>query len=116
MTNKNFNQISKYALILSVSYLMQMAFSKYIYISNTEQFSVIERGFRSMIPVLFALVLNAITSLIVYRDIKSNNIKTKYVLLTTLLYRPVGVVAFLLFSIYKNVDDDIIVNKNTENR
>jgi hypothetical protein len=59
-----------------------------------------QRGLISAVPVIFTFVLNIITSFLVFRDKVTNKVETKYVIAATILYRPVGVVAFLIYSIY----------------
>ena len=100
MTDRNFRLISKYALLLAISYLLEYAFNRYVKNFNTDLVTRTNQILVSTSPYIFALLLNIVTSIIVYRDKLTLNIKTKYVIIATTLYRPIGVVAFLLFSIY----------------
>ena len=100
MTDRNFRLIAKYALILSISYLIEIALRKYINQLDLELVTMEQRGLISAAPVIFTFVLNIITSFLVFRDKVSKKIETKYVIAATILYRPVGVVAFLIYSIY----------------
>ena len=111
MTERNFKLISKYALLLSVSYVMEYAFNRYVRSFNTDLVTRTNQMLISITPFILILILNLITSLVVYRDKVTNNIKTKYVILATMLYRPIGVVAFILFSIYDSKDKE---NKTQE--
>jgi len=107
MTDRNFKLIGKYALLLSISYLLELAFNRYMRSFNTDLVARTNQILVSAAPhILTLLLLNLITSIIVYRDKLSQNIKTKYVILATVLYRPIGVVAFLLYSIYENGSED----------
>lgn len=100
MTDRNFKLISKYALLLSISYLLEVTFNKYVRSFDIDLVTRTRQTLFSTAPYLLTFLFNIITSLIVYRDKTAQNIKTKYVILATVLYRPIGVVAFLLYSIY----------------
>lgn len=100
MTDQNFKLISKYALLLSISYLLEIALNRYVKGINTELVTRANQMLISSTPYFFTLLLNVVTAIIVYRDKVAQNIKTKYVIIATTLYRPIGVVAFLLYSIY----------------
>lgn len=112
MTDRNFRLISKYALLLSISYLLEFAFNRYMRSFNTDLGTRTSQLLVSTAPYMLTLLLNIITSLIVHRDKVAKNIMTKYVILATVLYRPIGVVAFLLYSIYdKGTEDDRQLNR-----
>ena len=100
MTDSNFKLISKYALLLSICYLLEFAFNRYLRSSHADLVPRIDPFLVSATPYFLTLLLNVITVIIVYRDKVTNHTRTKYVILATVLYRPVGVVAFLLYSIY----------------
>ena len=106
MTDRNFRLISKYALLLSISYLIELALTRYINQLDLELVAMENRSLISTAPVVFTFILNIITSLIVFRDKVAKRIETKYVIVATILYRPIGVVAFLLYSIYGNESAD----------
>jgi Na+/phosphate symporter len=112
MIDRNFKLISKYALLLSISYLLEFAFNRYVINFNVDQVTSTNQILVSTAPYMLILLLNIITSIIVYRDKVTQNVKTKYVILATVLYRPIGVVAFLLYSIYsKGTEDERQVNR-----
>jgi hypothetical protein len=100
MTDRNLRLTGKYALLLSISYLLELALRRYISQIDFELVTMEQRGLISTAPVIFTFALNIITSFIVFRDRVINRIETKYVIVATILYRPVGVVAFLIYSIY----------------
>lgn len=52
-----------------------------------------------MVPSLLWFALNIITVFIIQQDKNRLNIETRYVYIATILYRPIGVVTFLLYSI-----------------
>jgi Na+/phosphate symporter len=112
MIDRNFKLISKYAVLLSISYLLEFAFNRYVINFNVDQVTRTNQILVSTAPYMLTLLLNIITSIIVYRDKVTQNVKTKYVILATVLYRPIGVVAFLLYSIYsKGTEDERQVNR-----
>ncbi len=100
MTDRNFKLIGKYALLLSISYVLEFTFNKYIRGFNTEPVIKPNQILVFFAPYMLTLFLNIITAIIVYRDKITQNITTKYVILATVLYRPIGVVAYLLYSLY----------------
>lgn len=102
MTDRNLKLISKYALLLSISYILEFAFNRYIRSFNPDFVTKTEPILVSTAPYILTLLFNIITSIIVYKDKVIHGIRTKYVILATVLYRPIGVVAFLLYSIYDN--------------
>lgn len=99
MTDSKFKLISKYALILSISYLFEFAFNRYIRQLNLDPETRTNEILISTVPYMLTFLLNIITAIIVYRDIVNKNIRTEYAILATVLYRPLGVVVFLLYSI-----------------
>jgi hypothetical protein len=52
-----------------------------------------------------AIILSILVAVIVSRDIKKLGIKTNYVILATILFRPVGVCAFLLYAIHNECNE-----------
>jgi hypothetical protein len=99
MRDDKFKQVSKYALILSITYLFEFVFNRYVRHFNLDPERRINEILLSNAPYLLTLLLNIITAIIVYRDIVTKGIRTKYVIVATVLYRPIGVVVFLLYSI-----------------
>jgi hypothetical protein len=57
---------------------------------------------RPVISSNFSLLLNIVAALFLSQDIKAHKVKTKYVILTTVLFRPVGIFVFLLFLFYQD--------------
>jgi hypothetical protein len=107
MTDGKFKLISKYALLLSISYIVEFALSRYYLGSvNTDLLSRTNQFLILAAPTILTLLFNIIVAAIVHRDKETQNLKTKYVILATVLYRPIGVVAFLLYSIYNNWTED----------
>jgi hypothetical protein len=95
------NLIGKYALILATFSIITVAFQHLI---SSEEFSddvIRNMLFHTYIPLAFSSLLNVVTALIVQRDIRKHAIKTKYIMVATIFYRPVGVFAFLLYLIFR---------------
>jgi hypothetical protein len=61
--------------------------------------------YTAIAPDVFILLLNVTTTFIILHDIKKFHIKTHYILPATLLFRPIGVFAFLFFLFFKNESD-----------
>jgi len=102
MTDRIYALISKYALLLSIFYFLSYAFSWTV---NTYELPSDERSYiylRAISPVILDLLLNISAALVVKQDVDKYKVGAKYVILATLLYRPLGVVAFLLFLILQN--------------
>lgn len=106
MIDDDFKLISKYALLLSASYLIEVAINKYVGSFDTKQMSYNESILIAEVPLLLTILFNIIISVIVYRDKMKLKIETPYVILATVIYRPVGVVAFLLYSIFNHRTDN----------
>lgn len=96
------NIIGKYASILAVfsiiAILPQYLLPNVIFSEER----VTNMLYQTYIPLALGLLLNLITAFVVKQDIRKYNIKTKYIMVATILYRPVGVFAFLLFLIFQD--------------
>ena len=102
MSNRLYSMIGKYALLLSIFYLISYAF-RWAANSYEFPFSLAENTFvRSTAPTIFDLLLNVVSAFVVHHDIAKSGLRTKYVVLTTVFYRPLGIVAFLLFLILQS--------------
>ena len=100
--------IGKYALILAVSSIFVTALQ---YVTSYQIFSdeeMTNRLIQIYIPIVFSLTLDLITALIVRQDIRKHNVKTKYIMVATILFRPAGVFAFLMFLFFRDK-----LNKNS---
>lgn len=101
MSNRLYSMIGKYAALLSIFYLISYAFR---WAANSYEFplsfNLSESTFvRATAPTIFDLLLNVVSAFIIHHDITKSGVRTKYVVLSTVLYRPLGIVAFLLFLI-----------------
>ena len=94
--------IGKYALILAVSSIFVTALQ---YITSYGVFSdevMTNNLIQVYIPITFNLLLNVITAFIIWQDIRKYNVKTKYIMVATILFRPAGVFAFLMFLFFRD--------------
>src|SRR5687768_1266671 len=95
------NLIGKYALILA-AFSIVTTVPQYL-LPNMELSDEPVRNMliQTYIPLALGVFLNLVTAFLVKQDIRKPNVKTKYIMVTTILYRPVGVIAFLLFRIFQ---------------
>lgn len=103
MNEKMIALIRKYALWLTVTYGIQFALVKVAYqfnygfdLDNPKYIVVL---IQVSIFVMHTL-LNVITAFVIKRDKDKFQIYTQYVYLTTVLFRSLGVFAFLLYAFY----------------
>jgi hypothetical protein len=103
MTIQN-KMISKYALLLSVFFAVEHIFYKYKYLLDIIAPEMNTRQQQALFDIYtslgFGLLLNVITAVLINIDIKKLNLSTRYVILATVLYPPVGVCAFILYMMY----------------
>jgi hypothetical protein len=98
MSEIDLKLVNKYALILAATYLLEFIVNKTMRMLYFEIMS--EPSWLNFIHQVFPFVLNLISAVMVSRDSKVFGIKTRYVVMSTIIYRPVGVVMFLLYLIY----------------
>lgn len=98
MTEDNSRLIGKYALLLGAFALLEYLVRQYFREATLDfgDYQVL----RATIPTGLTFLLNIVTALLIYADTKRTGIKTTYVTLATILYRPIGVCAFLLYIIF----------------
>ena len=99
MNDRIYALIGKYALLISLFYMLSYAFKLTV---NTFEFGSELRDLayiRGIGPITLDLLLNIIAAFLVQRDVNRYKIKNSYVVLATVLYRPLGIFAFLLFLI-----------------
>jgi hypothetical protein len=115
MKDRSFELVTKYALLLSVFYLIYLAFENIVLTALTGTEIGVNMAWRVMYPHIFNFGLNLVAAYIVALDIRKYNVKTKYVILSTILYRPIGVLAFLIFFVLqsraKTEHEQIQINK-----
>jgi hypothetical protein len=103
MNEKMIALIRKYALWLTVTYGIQFALARVIYQFNygfgLDNSKNIVWLLQVSIFVMHTL-LNMITAFVIKRDKDKFEIYTQYVYLATVLFRSLGVFAFLLYAFY----------------
>lgn len=98
--------ISKYALMLIILYLVQYGFDRFYNIYLREiifgnQHSIWD----FLIPWSSFILLNMITAFVVASDIKKNQLKAPYLILLTVVFRPLGI-CLLLISLISNNEQE----------
>lgn len=88
-----FNIIQKYAIILIMTYALQFGLPYLIDFISIPQERILLTQY-SFIAIM--IVLNILTSLFVFADMKKYDLKMKYLVLLTIIYRPVGICIFLI--------------------
>jgi len=89
----------KYALCLSVIYVVEIAIGRFTDYIDLDLDRSGQAFFQFSVAVLIML-LNVIIVFVIKRDKDKFQIPTQYVYLSTILYPPVGVCAFLLYAYY----------------
>ena len=89
--------IAKYALILIIFYLIQFLFNHAIdYYIKQKEVADMNIFWISSFSSLIIILLNIITALIVRSDIKRFELKTRYLIFLTLVWRPLGICLFFI--------------------
>ena len=109
MTKDNIRLIGKYALLLAIFYAAEYALG--VYVSELETLPIdVSPFWRTYIPRAFGVLLNVVMAFIIYLDKERMGIETRFVMIATVLFKPIGVVAFLLCSMKSqgrpDYDDD----------
>ena len=94
MNEKLIKLFGKYALVLSVSYVIEIAVRRFGFDIDLD-LALVELSIYGMITMM-----NVIVALVIKKDKDTFLIPTRYVYLSTILYRPVGVCAFLIYAFY----------------
>lgn len=101
--------IAKYALILIIFYLAEYLFILGVrYAISIQVFEVRTLGLLWYLDTTLSIIFNIITALIIRNDINRLEIKTKYLVLMTLLWRPLGVSLFLLSLLNQKGNNQIV--------
>lgn len=100
--------IAKYALILIALYLFEYLLIIGIkYAATIQLFDVTTMGLLWHLDAVMSILLNIIVALVIRHDIKRLEIKSKYLVLLTLLWRPLGVSLFLISLLNQNRNNQI---------
>jgi hypothetical protein len=92
--------IAKYAWLLSLFFILEFSFFRFVPWSHFGYVRDFEYYLLESLPFILTAVLNIVMARIIFIDIKRHNVETRYVLLATVLYKPVGVCIFLIYLIY----------------
>jgi hypothetical protein len=106
MKDQVFRLITKYSLLLTAFYILSFVFTRAIIEIDFGDNRAINTNIRQLAPFILNILLNLITAYIIGQDIKKFDIKTKYVILATIVFRPIGVFAFLLFFHFQDEQKD----------
>lgn len=110
MLNKNeiAKIIAKYALILIVLYLIQYVFNFLLdnYLGK-QDIDFTKKMWLSYISIGVTILFNLITAIIVNSDIRKLQLKTRFITVMTLVWRPLGICLFLISLINHSRDDNI---------
>lgn len=90
--------IAKYAIVTATTYALEYGFSIVLnkLVIDPESYSLLYSRFYGF---GLTVVLNIILALIIYSDSSRLNIKAPYAVLATIVCRPIGVFAFLIYAI-----------------
>jgi hypothetical protein len=102
MKDRIFSLITKYALILAGLYFLDDVYSivvtEYRPVYDSPEFA----PWWPIINFTFDMLLNIITVLFLLQDIREHKVRTKYVIVMTVIFRSIGVFVFLLFLFYQD--------------
>src|SRR5687767_13676355 len=102
MNNVVYKYIVKYSLMLGAcSLLVYTADLALQYIPDNPDLTNNDLYMINSIPSLLTYFLNLVVAFMLYVDIRKLNLPTRYVIVATIFFRPVGVCAFLLYLIYE---------------
>jgi hypothetical protein len=96
MTETVSKLIGKYAWTLAVMHLISFAFGR-LMIEVRDNFDFEILTILTSLPLAFGVLLNLVAAFMVRRDVKKYGVGTRYVMLATIVYRPLGIFAFLMF-------------------
>lgn len=102
MNPKSAALIAKYAILLAITYAVESGLS--IYVKNFKIEALSSFDFISYYRPVISLLLNGVMALLIYPDIAKLKISAPHAILATLLFRPVGVFAFLMYVIIANTN------------
>jgi uncharacterized membrane protein YhdT len=98
--------IGKYALILSIFYVLEFITGHFIgqLVKDTTDYEM--NNYFMTGNIILPYLLNIIVAFIIYSDKNRLEIEGKYSVLLTIIYRPVGIVLFLIYVIDKEIKKD----------
>lgn len=98
MKESYYKLVGKYTLLLAV--LMFIEYIVHLYVRNFMDLPPEDTALSVILLATLTLAFNAVTAFVIYSDIKIMGLKTRYVILATVLYKPIGICAFLIYVVY----------------
>jgi hypothetical protein len=111
----NFNSetnkvIVKYALLLTILYAVQLSVS-YLMMLYPKPTDNVEILLKSAIPLFVVIIGNLLAMYFVMKDKKKFQIQNRYLAISTLCFRPVGVCILLIQIVLESKRASVEVNK-----
>ena len=99
--------IGKYALIIIIIYLIQTLFD-FAFDHYFKKHTILNEMpiWISFVPRALGLLFNIFTAIIIFIDIKRFELKTRFLVLMTVVIGPLGVCMFLISLIYNLINDE----------
>ena len=104
MNNKLTFLIGKYTLMLAISYALEFGVNHVLQMASVELYTYIAIWLR-YVPIILSITLSVVMAIILSADISKMKVRAPYVILTTILFRPIGVVAFLIYVIISDQNE-----------
>lgn len=107
MNNKLTSLIGKYTLLLAITYAVEFGVNLLIQNAGIDWYTYIAIWMR-FLPTVLSIIMNVVITIIMYSDIKKMSIKAPYAIVATLLLRPIGVCAFLIYVIISDKNESTL--------
>jgi len=113
MNNEIIKTIGKYALLLTVFYLIDIAVGRYTdFIVDNAKTRSSEMLLVSL-PMIISYFLNTVTAILISFDKTKFSLTGKYSVLLTIIYRPIGIVLFLIYLINSGIKSESTYNSKS---
>ena len=113
MNNEIIKTIGKYALLLTIFYLIDIAVGRYTdFIFDKAK----SRGAETLLvslPMIVSYFLNIVTAILISFDKTKFSLTGKYSGLLTIIYRPIGIVLFLIYLINSEIKSESTYNSKS---
>ncbi|UBM61934.1 hypothetical protein LA303_11030 [Candidatus Sulfidibacterium hydrothermale] len=103
MNNTAIRTIGKYALLLSIFYVLEYIVEYLVGQKLGNSIAIETKSYLFTGKLFFPYLLNIITAFIINSDKNRLGIEGKYSVLLTIFYRPIGIVLFLVYVIEKEI-------------
>lgn len=101
MNNMAIKTIGKYALLLCIFYGLEFIIGYFLKNAINENRNIETNSYLMGANMILIYLLNIITAIIVNIDKNKMQIRGKFSVLLTIIYRPLGIVLFLIYLIEK---------------